>query len=385
MKKALLSIIAIVIAHSSFAQWTTGTNINNTNTGNVGIGTTSPLGKLDVRNSVYITNTDFVLNSTGSTIRTYLGANSGNTYGIIETLNSGALSYGNTVINPSGGNVGIGTTNPVGKLDVFDGNGTGVISYFGAYNIANSKGLYLSRPTVNTNPVNIQGTQASVGAADISFQAEGGNVGIGTSNPATILDVDGGINKGKVKVDGTSALAQLKFYRWSGSGGSYNSSAIVTDQNSSGGSILKFQTASGSASIPGSETLNTQMVIDGSGNVGIGTTTPREALSVNGKIRSQEVKVEITNWPDFVFKPQYTLPSLLEVENYIDQNHHLPDMPSEQDVKDNGLNLGEINKILTKKVEELTLYLIEKDKQLKAQETRLKKLEDQFNALTPNK
>jgi hypothetical protein len=103
-------------------------------------------------------------------------------------------------------------------------------------------------------------------------------------------------------------------------------------------------------------------IITKEGLIGIGTTTPHEALSVNGNIRSKEVKVEIANWPDYVFKPAYKLPSLTEVKNYIDKNQHLPDVPSEQDVTKNGINLGEMNKLLMKKVEELTLYLIEKDK-----------------------
>ena len=100
------------------------------------------------------------------------------------------------------------------------------------------------------------------------------------------------------------------------------------------------------------------LVIDGAGRVGIGTLNPREALSVNGTIRSKEVKVEAANWPDYVFKPNYRLPKLTEVKQYIDQNRHLPDLPSEAEVSKDGINLGEMNKLLVKKVEELTLYMI---------------------------
>ncbi|MES2275332.1 MAG: hypothetical protein V4592_04870 [Bacteroidota bacterium] len=118
------------------------------------------------------------------------------------------------------------------------------------------------------------------------------------------------------------------------------------------------------------------------GYVGINTTTPQEALSVNGKIRSKEVKVEAINWPDYVFKKDYHLPSLSSIKTYIDQNYHLPDMPSEQDVAKDGVNLGEMNKLLLKKVEELTLYLIEKDKKEQAQEQKLNILQERIEKLT---
>ena len=110
------------------------------------------------------------------------------------------------------------------------------------------------------------------------------------------------------------------------------------------------------------------------GNVGIGTLTPPTGykLAVNGSVIATSITVKVKNeWPDYVFKKDYKLPTLTEVKDYIDQNHHLPDMPSEKEVMANGLNLGEMNKVLTKKVEELTLYLIEQDAEKKRQSTTI--------------
>jgi len=113
------------------------------------------------------------------------------------------------------------------------------------------------------------------------------------------------------------------------------------------------------------------------GSVSIGTNNPYSyKLAVNGSAIATSMTVKLYSaWPDYVFKPTYHLPSLTEVKTYIYQNHHLPDMPSEQEVAKDGLNLGEMNKLLTKKVEELTLYLIEKDKQL-TEEQKKNELQD---------
>jgi len=110
--------------------------------------------------------------------------------------------------------------------------------------------------------------------------------------------------------------------------------------------------------------------IKGNGNVGIGTNTPADKLSVNGNIRAKEVKVETANWPDYVFQPNYELQKLSEVKAYIDQHHHLPELPSATQVEKEGINLGELNAKLLKKIEELTLHLIEKDKQLQEEKGR---------------
>ncbi|WP_214228807.1 hypothetical protein [Pedobacter sp. B4-66] len=111
------------------------------------------------------------------------------------------------------------------------------------------------------------------------------------------------------------------------------------------------------------------------GNVGIGTATPNAKLAVNGNIRAKEIKVETANWPDYVFAKDYQLPSLQETEQHIKEKGHLPGIPSAEEVKANGVDLGEMNAKLLKKIEELTLHQIEQEKKNNAQAQAIQKLE----------
>lgn len=88
-------------------------------------------------------------------------------------------------------------------------------------------------------------------------------------------------------------------------------------------------------------------------------------LSADGKLFAKEVKVTLTDWPDYVFGEGYALPTLEQTEEYIKDNGHLPGVPSAVEIEEQGLNLGEMNKILMQKVEELTLQVIELNKQVK--------------------
>jgi hypothetical protein len=101
------------------------------------------------------------------------------------------------------------------------------------------------------------------------------------------------------------------------------------------------------------------------GDVGIGTTTPDTKLAVNGTIHSTEVKVDLNvPGPDYVFDTDYKLTDLNELKSFLKKYHHLPDVPSAEQMFKNRINLSVINMQLLKKIEELTLYLIEKDKQV---------------------
>ncbi|OXB15781.1 hypothetical protein [Flavobacterium reichenbachii] len=100
------------------------------------------------------------------------------------------------------------------------------------------------------------------------------------------------------------------------------------------------------------------------GNVGIGTTNPQNKLDVNGIIHSQGVKVDMSGWSDFVFKKEYNLPNLDQVEKHIINKGHLQNIPNEEEVLKNGINLGEMNAKLLQKIEELTLYMIDINKKV---------------------
>ncbi|SFM67124.1 hypothetical protein SAMN05428949_0382 [Chitinophaga sp. YR627] len=112
-----------------------------------------------------------------------------------------------------------------------------------------------------------------------------------------------------------------------------------------------------------------------SGNMVVGNTTAQVTMKVNGEISTRKVKVTTTGWPDFVFTDDYKLPSLQEISRYIKENHRLPGVPAAAEVEKSGLDVGEMQKTMMEKIEQLTLHLIrldEENRQLKEELEKLK-------------
>ncbi len=129
-------------------------------------------------------------------------------------------------------------------------------------------------------------------------------------------------------------------------------SSLVTVTPAPGGSSFWVQVGSGgNINYPG-------------GNVGINETNPTYKLSVNGNVGAKEYKATLNGWSDYVFADGYALMPLAEIEGYIKANRHLPGIPSEKEVLNDGILLGEMNAMLLAKIEELTLHVIELSKEV---------------------
>lgn len=163
-------------------------------------------------------------------------------------------------------------------------------------------------------------------------------------------------------VDLSSYLGDIVKLRFHGTtGSSYRSDMSVDNVSLTTGSTnpgTSLWTAAG------------QDIYYNTGKVGIGTTTPDEALTVAGNIHAEEVVVE-TNIPapDYVFEEDYKLRSVNELESFIKQHNHLPDIPSAKEMEEKGVRLSDMNLMLLKRIEELTLYVIEQEKRLKEMES----------------
>ncbi|GEP98931.1 hypothetical protein CCY01nite_51910 [Chitinophaga cymbidii] len=149
---------------------------------------------------------------------------------------------------------------------------------------------------------------------------------------------------------------------------------------------LYLLTATGHPLHFGSNGINSRAILDVDGNFGIGTTdTKGYKLAVNGNAIFTKVKVKtFAGWPDYVFDENYQLPSLKTLGDYVKSEKHLPGIPSAREIAENGQDIGEINMQLLKKVEELTLYLLDHNKKIEALLEKVASLEKENKALRSN-
>lgn len=150
------------------------------------------------------------------------------------------------------------------------------------------------------------------------------------------------------------------------------STIMVNDPNNSGG---------GGGDSPWITGAN-DAIYYSTGNVGIGVATPNDRLVVAGTIRGQRVRIlseTDLNFPDYVFAPEYELLSLEAVEKYIQDNHHLPEVPSAKEINEKGFTVAEMDATLLKKIEELTLYMIELKKSNDLLQKEVSQLKEQLN------
>ena len=287
------------------------------------------------------------------------------------------------------GNVGIGTATPQSILNIKKNDvGTDFVSivrnsessnldFISAYN--GSDDLQTGSFAFGVRPFDdswqIWNKNSSAPWNNLFAVKANGNVGIGIINPSSKLEISSGIDNDNL------SLVKSTIEGAKGAGISFKN--LVNNGTLSEIAGVQAKLLDGATgSVKGALSLYTKcneikieaVTITPLGNMGIGITTPDEKLAVNGRIRAHEIKVETANWPDYVFDENYQVGTLEALESYIKTNKHLPEMPSAKEVETNGIALGEMNKLLLKKIEELTLFVIElkKENELIKKEIKLK-------------
>lgn len=355
-----------------------------------------------------------ILTGTGSNLAVYnngtvtLQYDASQSRWVITSMHNNSLNYfggsgggtsywnltGTDITNTNTGNVGIGTNTPFYKLDVNGGQRisgaalttpgfNGSLTSGGSLRIENTSNNFFLKTDgskIQAEKSNQQSTGTT--ASTLSINPHGGNVGIGIDGD---IPYKLSIYQPTIESNSNTSVLQLR---------GQNPVVNFTDQFNTSRGYIKGVTNNSQTQYPGvGIAIGASDLQDGAGNfgdiyligksyvpaltikgtnnnVGIGTTSPNEKLSVNGNIRSKEVVVELANWPDYVFEKSYELKPLAEVEDFIKVNNHLPNIPSANEIEINGLKVGDVQKRMMEKIEELTLYVIELKKEIELLKTK---------------
>ncbi len=257
----------------------------------------------------------------------------------------GIVSFGQSNTFPSSGNVGIGTLSPTHKLHVVAPSNTWKARFQGSDGYidigpANNDWahIYTDRPRFifNKDVYSITGGFSSYSSSPLYLKTNGsnrmtintnGNVGIGTSSPSAKLEV----YYGDIVIGGPHKKFIFHTQYWSNS----SNALIIAPQNN------------------GTWDFDKQVAFRDNGN-----------LEVNGTIYSNEVKVQLSPFPDYVFSKNYSLMPLNQLEKFISKNGHLPNIPSSEEVEKDGIGIGELQIKQMEKIEELTLYILQLKKEI---------------------
>lgn len=375
--KKLFSVLAIIGSSSIlYAQnvWDGGANIPSVTTnGNVGIGATSTNTRLNINNT--LTNHGIVQNTTNALTGTQYGisntlSNTGTTgikygfYNSLSTSTTSSISYGLYNTNNISGN---GTK--YGFYSTVQGTGTG--AGYGIYSIVSGSattkyGVYSTATNTGTNNSSTDATSFGVYS-----------IGTGANSRAGYFRGDLEINQGNTIYSAANGNKTLVLENYGAGDYSYTIAMNQTDNQYDWSFDRAFVLNRAGEMIKGCNNANDVFMIkrfDLSGDPAV------FKVKGDGKVYATEVNVMVTPFPDYVFRNDYDLKTLAEVRNYIAENGHLPNVPSAEKVAVDGVNVGEMTKILVEKVEELTLYILQQDDRLEAQQKEIEQLKKQLEA-----